>query len=258
VKRFFENEFSGGIRHKVMTTKGDIMYAEVKDPLISYSEDVIKGEIKRFIHGYSNRFSPIEVPLLDGKVGYLAFKGHSVTAEELASGRVTDASPLISRKLTWCDVFYMAACECAVDKHILITRFPIDTSYNQFPSKFRINTIRETEPVYVNNTLYRHYPKIRQEDVGRNTSQDFIDTLNICNLLLNGIGGDYDGDTVSIKGVYTVEANEELDKYIKSKKNYIGLDGKNMRKPSNEAMQVLYNLTLTLGETEKHLTAPIF
>ena len=35
---------------------------------------------------------------------------------------------------------------------------------------------------------------IREEDIGSNTSNRFIDTLNICNLQLKAIGGDYDGE----------------------------------------------------------------
>ena len=36
---------------------------------------------------------------------------------------------------------------------------------------------------------YKNYPKIRQEDLGTNTSNRFIDTLNTSNLYLDGIGG---------------------------------------------------------------------
>ena len=55
----------------------------------------------------------------------------------------------------------------------------------------------ETEPMILDitggDTYYKKYPKIRQEDIGSDTSNKFIDTLNISNLLLSGIGGDYDG-----------------------------------------------------------------
>ena len=37
--------------------------------------------------------------------------------------------------------------------------------------------------------FYKNYPYIRQEDIGVNTSNKFIDTLNISNLYLDGIGG---------------------------------------------------------------------
>lgn len=43
----------------------------------------------------------------------------------------------------------------------------------------------------VGNRFYKNYPYIRQEDIGSNTSNRFIDTLNISNLYLDGIGGDY-------------------------------------------------------------------
>lgn len=69
-----------------------------------------------------------------------------------------------------------------------------DSAYNQFPSIPRISTIPEVEPVYVDGRFYRWYPKIRENDIGSNTSNRFIDTLNICNLQLKAIVGDYDGE----------------------------------------------------------------
>jgi hypothetical protein len=43
----------------------------------------------------------------------------------------------------------------------------------------------------VNNKVYRHYPKVRQEDIGKDTSNLFVDTFNMCNCYLDAIGGDY-------------------------------------------------------------------
>ena len=80
--------------------------------------------------------------------------------------------------------------------------------------------------------------------------------MNICNCYLGAIGGDYDGDQVTVKGVWTVEANDELDKTLNSKKQYIGLTGKNVRTGSNEAIQALYSLTLLLDDS-KH-EKPVF
>lgn len=65
-----------------------------------------------------------------------------------------------------------------------------------------------------------------------------------------------DGDQITAKVAFTVEANEELDKYIKSKAYYIGVDGKNVRVSQNEAVQAIYNLTKVLPESD--LTKPIF
>ena len=81
------------------------------------------------------------------------------------------------------------SAEAVRDKVVLITRFPMDSAYNQFATKVRISTIKEMEQVYVNGNYYRFYPKIREKDVGSDTSRLFIDTLQICNLYLKAIGG---------------------------------------------------------------------
>ena len=65
---------------------------------------------------------------------------------------------------------------------------------------------------------------------------------------------DYDGDTVSIRGIFTNEANEELDKIMNAKYNYITSGNTGIRTSSNEAIQSLYNLTLVLEDDEKKMT----
>lgn len=63
-------------------------------------------------------------------------------------------------------------------------------------------------------------------------------------------------DQVTVKGVWSNEANKELEEQLNSKKQYIGLSGKNVRTGSNEAIQCLYSLTLTLPDS-KH-EKPVF
>lgn len=108
----------------------------------------------------------------------------------------------------------------------------------------------------INNKSYKHYPKIRKEDIGKDTSNLFVDTLNIANQYLPAIGGDYDGDQCTVKGVWTLESNAELDQQMKSKRHYIGLSGKNERVGGHEAIQCLYSLTLLLDDS-KH-EKPVF
>lgn len=259
VKQFFQNQFTAGIATTFVDINSkQIEYVMVKDPLIVFSDEVIKTQLKRFIHGFSNRFIPIEVPLENGQTVYMTFKGRNVTDKDFATGNITGESSLINRRLTWCDIFYMAAEDAVRDKHVLITRYPIDSAYNQFPNKIRISTIKETEKVYVNNIYYRFYPRIREEDIGSNTSHKFIDTLMICNLYLKGMGGDYDGDQASAKAAWTVEANEELDKFLNSKANFINASGLNIKVSTNEAIQSLYSMTKILPQDQKKITDPIF
>ena len=104
---------------------------------------------------------------------------------------------------------------------VLITRYPIDTFYNEFGTMIRVSSTNETEPMTLDGVFYPYYPKIRPEDIGKDTSSSFIDTLNICNGYLDSIGGDYDGDMATIKGIYTDEANEELKKQLNSNIHFI-------------------------------------
>src|SRR5699024_618931 len=183
--------FSDGIRHQTYDKNGKLSYEEIKDPLITFSEENIEAQMKRFIHGYSNRFAPVEVPLVDGRVAYMIFKGRKIEGSDVINNQVIGAAPLIERRMTWLDVFYMAASEAVKDKAILITRFPVDSAYNQFPTRVRISTIKETEHIYIDGKYYRFYPKLRETDVGTNTSRLFIDTFQMSNLYLKGIRGDY-------------------------------------------------------------------
>ena len=50
-------------------------------------------------------------------------------------------------------------------------------------------------------------------------------------------------DTVSVRGVFTKEANEEADRLINSKTMILGQSGQNVRKIGNEAVLSLYTLT---------------
>lgn len=59
-----------------------------------------------------------------------------------------------------------------------------------------------------------------------------------------------DGDQISCKGVFTNEANDELNSFIDSKANYIGLDGKCTLITTNESIQSMYNLTKVLPGTK--------
>lgn len=256
VRRFFENEFSGDSVIPYVHN-GEVTYLHPKDYQIEFSDDRIKKELDRFCTGFSNRFIPVEVPTIEGKTVRLRFKGYAISAEDYAKTDIGKL-PIMERDLTWCDIFYQAAVESTRDKHILITRYPIDTYFNQYPTKIKISSTIKTEPMIIGSTSYKAYPYIRQEDIGSNTSNKFIDTINISNLYLEGIGGDYDGDQVTVKGVFSEEANEELDKQLRDKSHYFNLGGIGVRTSSKEAIQSLYNLTLCLEDDKSKITNPEF
>ena len=64
--------------------------------------------------GYSNRFIPIEVPNEENKKIFMHFKGRQITLDQINNEDI-DKTPLFDRRLTWCDLIFMAAVEASKD-----------------------------------------------------------------------------------------------------------------------------------------------
>ena len=244
---FFQNEFMGSQTYPVTDKNGNLKVIIPEDPAVTFSDERIKKEMERFLHGYNNRFVPIEIPVEGSdEVYYMKFKGRGILPGESED----KDNPLIERRLTWCDVFYMAAVEASRDKQILITRFPIDYFSNQFTTGVVVSSTKKTEKIEFDGEIYPYYPRIREEDIGTDTSNSFVDTLRFDNLYLSGIGGDFDGDQVTCKGVYTREANDELKRYMNSKANFITFGCAPLREPGSDTYHALYALTKVLSDTK--------
>ena len=223
---------------------------------MEFSDTRILKEIDRFIHGYSNRFSPVLVPTVEGPVIRMKFRG--LIATDISNKKPEDSSLVkLDRGITWCDLIHMACVEMSKDKYCIVTRYPIDTIYNHYVTGFGVSSTKETEPIYYNTTFYPRYPKIRQEDIGTDTSNKFVDTLNLSNCAIGSMGADYDGDTANVKIPYTNEAIDELKNYVEnSKLRMINFGASPMYECSKEAIQSLYSLTKVLSNTK--LTDPEF
>lgn len=278
LRRFFENRFAGRMEYPVHINDKDTVMVPLVDYQIAFSDVVLEEQIERFIHGYSNRFIPIEIPidkveytkrmkekhytkkeLLTPEKMYLFMGGYVLNNSSDYDETKNDYSSFkkIDRPLTWCDLFYRAACEVTSDKNILVTRFPIDSYLNQFPTKVRIKSTIKTQPMVVtdgfedNTKFYNWYPVINKEDIGRNTSPLFSDTFSMCNGLIGVMSADYDGDTVIIKPIYTIEANNECNKVEDSKPQIVGMNGLTTRNVSKENIMALYSLTIHPDDTVK-------
>ncbi len=266
IRNWFENNLS-------MVKYMQVMYMDPKDKRPNFSADLvqwreefsderIKKELDRFMHGSSNRFIPIEAPLSDSvkdklkpnEKYYLVFKGRYIDSKQAVddykAGKQVDIEsyPLIERPMTWADLIFRAAKEIVKDKMTLITRYPMDSYWNQFPARIVVLSTIETEPMIINGKLYKTYPKIRKSDILKNSSNKWIDVATPNNARLGTFGADFDGDTISSKTPFSIEANQELYDITNSKMNYIGLTGINEITTSKEGLQALYNLTLVLPE----------
>lgn len=260
MKRFFENEFIGTELYPVLDESGQVKYITPKEPLIQFSEDKIVDEMEKFIHAYNDRFVPITVvDANSGKTYYMRYKGSNLESNQNdIKPIVPNSSDPYNRRLTWCDLFYMAAIDESKDKNVLITRFPVDRKENVVATGINISSTIDTVQVYMNHNFYKYYPKITDKEINTDTDAKFVDTLKISNTFLPGLNGDYDGDTVSIKIPFTIESNKELDDLRKSKRNYLDMSGKNIKKSEHDCVQSLYMITKVLEKDKDKITKPNF
>ena len=195
-----------------------------------------------FIKTYgAERFETIKVKTKDGRETELYFPGRYYGNEK---GR-TDlrANTIANRPLTWTDVFYLAAVETLSDKFCYITRYPLEDYFGTYPSQVAVLSTIKTAPVIINGKVYPHYPVINLNLPRSEIATQFIDTFSISNLYLDALGGDYDGDTVSAKILFSIEANEEAAAQVKDIKHYMTIQGKLVRVLGNETYLTFYNMT---------------
>jgi len=242
VKRFFQRELEKtGNKYPIRTKEGEIKYVKLKDPGLYFNEDYIKKQVDRFIYSYSDRFEkiklPVEDPEYEGKIN-LSFIG-----KEYRPGAPETESPLVQRAATWCDILYQAAVEVTSDKMVYVTRYPLLDYFGTFPNKITVLSTHDTVPMYVGGRVYKNYPKVDLKATKEQISVSFADTVTMSNLYLTGLGGDYDGDQVTVKSVFSQQANQEAEKIMRAKSHILNIYGQNMRKTTNEGIHTLYMLT---------------
>lgn len=259
MRKFFENEFLNVMNYEVMETDGTIRHVDVSDCMRYFDDDTLTKQLKKFVYSHSTRFNPIEVPVkgVDPTKAYLMiFKGERW--EDPKYSKEVNPEPITKRPLTWVDVIYISAVRSAEGKTAAITRFPYDSYFNTIYTGIEVASTTETEPIILDGEYYRFYPKIRMEDILSNSTSKFIDTMQISNVYLSGMGADYDGDTIQVKGSFMNETNDELKNFVNSKTNFIDMGCKNIRVSEKEAVQSIYNFTLVLSSDINKLSEPQF
>ena len=257
IRKFFENEFLNVTNYVVYDPSiKDVVRVELDNPMMYFNDDFIKDNLKKFVYSHNTRFTPIKLPTKDKtRTLYMEFNGKPYTKNDEYG---TNPEPLFNRRLTWVDIIYIAAIRSTEGKRISFTRYPYDDYFNTIYTGIEVASTKETEPIVIDGELFRWYPKIREEDIGKPSAIKFIDTMQVSNLYLKGMGGDYDGDMGQVKGSFFKETNEELANFTNSKANFITLGCENVRVSEKEAVQSLYNLTLILRKDRDKLVDPEF
>ena len=219
IQDFFEER-----EHELSRFTHEGKIVTVKNLKEQITQDSIKKMISLYIKSTESRFNSITLKADDGKEYPIP-----TYKEEL------------KRNFTITDLLFIAASDICSDKHVYATRYPIEQYQNIYPSKIRLFSTKDTIEVKLDDLYLPDYPIIYPDYPADEAL--FVDTAIPYNGYLAALGGDYDGDTISIRGVFTKEANLEAERLIMDKKNILDQMGKNSRKIGNEAVQAIYTLT---------------
>lgn len=198
----------------------------------SINDEFIKSKIESFIKGESTRFEVITLKANDPEM-----EDHTLSI----TGTFGASKEITSRPMTWTDLFYIVAVEVAKGKRAIMSRYPITDIYSICYPKIRVMSTVDTIDAWIDDEHYPFYPVVLPN---QDASNKFASTLSPCNLYLKGMGGDYDGDSVPIRAIFTEEGNLSAEAFSRNKMNFLTPDGKNIRSTEIDAIQIAYNLTL--------------
>lgn len=242
LQNYFNNEIIAmKNRYPILDKKtGKIRYIRLKN-VEQYNDDYFTKKISSFIKAPGSRFDKVTIETEDNlqpTINLLMVGTHG--DEHNINGDTTNT---VKRPLTWTDLLFRAAVDSTKNRHALITRYPLNDYFGMFPIKINPIATTKSTTMLINGVEYKNYPIIDLDTPKIKIGSLFRDSLSISNLYLEGLGGDYDGDQVTVRGVWSDEGNKECDEFIYSVRNILDINGEIVRLTTKEALQTLYNLS---------------
>lgn len=99
----------------------------------------------------------------------------------------------------------------------------------------------------IGSRFYPFYPIINANASKEEVSTMFIDTLSMSNAYLSGLGADFDGDQVTVRGVFAIQSNQSSNEIMYKKQNFLDISCNLKRSTEKEAIQTLYQLTADIA-----------
>lgn len=264
VKNFFTREIINNPNLVVFheATTGRLVTGNMVDPEVQFSDKVIDKMINNYVRNVDGRFSLITVnvtvPGSNRKTPVtvnMYLRGKKI----LPGNQATD----LNRPITVTDILYLASVDVCEKRHIMVSRYPVGTDKGIFFAKVRVQSTAKHIKVQFNGVEYPYYPDIDLKTPHELVGVKFIDSLVYSNSLLAGMGGDYDGDTVSVRGIWSDEANAEAENIMNKKISALNVMGSDTRTVSKEILNSYYELTkivsnpvakaVTALDTERYL-----
>lgn len=228
--------------------------ASLKDPEIQFSEKNIRKMINDYVFNPGNRFKVIsvDVEVPNGN------KTKNLKAYMLLKGKImlpNNASKILNRAMTVTDILYLACVHECEKRHIMASRYPVGTDKGIYFNKIRVQSTANHVKLILNGKEYPFYPDIDLTMDHDHVKSAFIDTLVLSNSHLDGMGADYDGDQVSVRGIWSDEANLEAEQIMNIKMTALNITGVNSKGVAKEVYNAYYELTKNGNTTGKFISA---
>ncbi len=256
-KPFFVSECTRYLEERAREANIELRKEDLEINISEVNSENTEKLIDLFIKSPADRFNKILLPVKHKK---------NAPKDEVRiriNKRYSKTGKVYTEPLTLTDLIFIQATAVIKDKHVYATRYPVLNYQNIYPSKIKLMSTSKVVPeVWISDMFdangeneessfvkYDNYPIIYKED-GENkfpkSHYEFVDVAVPGNVYMAAVGGDYDGDMMYFKGVFSKEANDEAERLIKDKKNLLGADGKLTRGISmigKDSAIALYTLT---------------
>lgn len=211
-----------------------------------YDRWVTKEGIEKVISSYREntiRKKPIRI---EGNYLGLVYEGPDGTfrffsdIEDLPEGRSRDHV----RPATLMDVLYQAVYRYANDYPIYVTRYPITGVGSIYPSMVHLRTTVKFSTRQCLGDDWQVLPEQFTAYEYPDIDAAFLNSLVPHSSHLSRLNADFDGDTGSGNIVSSDEAINEVKDFLKSRRAYVGTDGRLLYSTAVDTIQlVLHNMT---------------
>lgn len=210
-------------------------YASYYKPEEKFTDQYINKVLSNFISNPASRFDKIIVPVKykDGVI--------EETPIKIVYSSIDNFDVVINRDMCWTDLFYKLACEVVKNKIAMFTRYP---ELGTFFNKIHVVCTNTSTHIKIGETEYNWYPVVDYSLTHEQLTSYFKDSVSFDNCYCSAASADYDGDQVTIKILWSEEANKEAEEFIYSKQNILNTNGmSNRRTIESEAVQTFYVMT---------------
>lgn len=255
---FFNESFSMSsdniavINPKTLTLEYVPISEEEKNKFLS-SEGIEK--MVNLFRDKTTRHFPVKVTSEDTEKDYYLYMVYDTgkyiyktrSIEELKTLLQTNKipfNPKLLRPLTYSELIYIATYMVTKNRFSYVTRYPAIGIDSLVPSKIHLlSTSPDRAVKFV--VSGQADAKLEYYDLPNYPvyNASYVDSASLHPSVLQGLGADFDGDTVSISGILSTEATEECKKHLADKSRYINSSGNIVCAKTDIVNLTLFNLS---------------